>query len=174
MPRHPKPQPMPVWLITDAPALRVASGPVYRATFILAAAYWQSGCSGLPTDPASLAAICRLPFPHLKAIEAPVNQALEQILPAMDQEHSRLVARWQAQAAGAGYAFNRWQAKQAEKRLAKAATTPYSIPTQDTAPISVVIASQQTHERKGLSDTPKQRSKPAKTPPKPADPGFTD
>jgi hypothetical protein len=169
-----KRHPLPWWLITDAPALAVATGPVYRAVWQLAVAYWQAGCQPLPPDATSLAAICRIPTPHWRIIETPVSQVIADISAAMDTEHARVVARWKAQSAGSAYATHRSLIKHAEKRLAQATQTPEVLPARDTAPIPVVIASQQTHERKGLSDTPKQRSKPSQTPQKPADPGFTD
>lgn len=178
MPPKRKRHPLPWWLVTDAPALAIATGGVYRATWQLAVAYWASGCQPLPTDDTTLAALVRIPTGHWKAVAAQVNQALDEITPHLDTEWHRLVARWKAQAAGAEYATQRSIMKLAEKRLAQAAQiTEYLPARQDIAPVEVVIAANAVthiHERQGLSDTPRQRSKPASKPTKPADSGFTD
>jgi hypothetical protein len=73
----------------DAPAMQTASGRIYRATCMLALAYWRGGCSALPDDEVSLAALARLPVPQLRGDKPAIIAALAQITPALDAEHAR-------------------------------------------------------------------------------------
>jgi hypothetical protein len=78
--------PLPWWLITDAPSLRVAPGGVYRAVLSLAFAYWASGCVTMPEDDVSLSAMCRLPISTWRQCKGDVGHAMAQITPALTLE----------------------------------------------------------------------------------------
>lgn len=81
--------PMPLAPIRNAPGLLACSGSVYRATVVLALAYWGSGCRPLPTDDVTLAALSRLPTPGLRAIKSEVLATIAQIAPALDKAHDK-------------------------------------------------------------------------------------
>lgn len=85
MPRYP----FPWWLVTDAPALAAASGPIYRATVMIAMAYGASGCSALPSDASTMARICRLPVSHVGPQKSAILKALATITPALDKAHAQ-------------------------------------------------------------------------------------
>lgn len=134
--------PMPVWLVMDVPALRTASGPVYRATIGLAVAYWMSGCVPLPDDDVTMASLVRLPHPHIRPIKIAVLHALEQILPQLDREWRRYEHNRSKKSQSLVLACAAKTRRRAGLAQSAHASVPFvALPTrQDVAPMSVVIA----------------------------------
>ena len=97
MPKPPR-YPLPWWVITDAPCMRMARGSVYRPTLMLALAYWQSGCTAsLDLDHTTMAQIARVPAHHVVAVSAEIRACLAAIAPdlqaAWQDRHARYTDR---------------------------------------------------------------------------------
>jgi hypothetical protein len=125
--------PLPVAPIFHAPMMATAPGPVYRATIVLAVAYWRAGCALPTTDDVTLASLCRLPLAHLRPIKPAVMAALAEITPALDYEHERLIRshEYKSQAAQRmrdGKAMR--QAVRALQQQSAQAPVPLPLPTR--------------------------------------------
>ena len=80
--------PLPWWLIWHAEALQTATGSVRRITLSLATAYWAGGCSGLPDDMHTQAALTGLHLRSWEDAKPAVMAAFETIRPQLDHEYA--------------------------------------------------------------------------------------
>ena len=79
--------PFPWKLVWHAQALATAKLSVNRSVCILCLAYWAGGCSAIPDDRVTLAALIKLPHQAVQAQETAVLQAFETIRPALDRTY---------------------------------------------------------------------------------------
>ena len=79
--------PLPVWLITDANALRTATIAVRRVTTHLAIIYWLGGCTPFPignSDMVALAGVQQMAWDRMKER---ILKALAEICPLLDDAY---------------------------------------------------------------------------------------
>jgi len=88
-----KPFPLPVAPILLAKGMQTANGGVYRAVIAIALSYWAAGCSPLPDDEVSAAAIIRMPVATWRQHKNKVLQILAEITPRLDLEYRGFVRR---------------------------------------------------------------------------------
>ena len=170
--------PCPVSLITAIPALKTAPGPIYRATIILAVAYWEAGCTGLPDDEVTQAALIRLPIPHWRPIKAEVLAAINQAKSDLDQAHATCVALYVHQSAHTAMMRERRAAKRAERLLGKSLAHQVKpmlpLPTLDNTPQENPAADMPAHMAARQRHATTVRDQAAAPADKPKPGTFTD
>ena len=110
--------PFPWKLVWHAQALATAKLSVNRSVCILCLAYWAGGCSAIPDDRVTLAALIKLPHQAVQAQETAVLQAFETIRPQLDQAYAAKDAEHLARVRRGQSCIAKVRAKKAERAAA--------------------------------------------------------
>ena len=144
--------PLPWWLIWHAEALQTATGSVRRITLSLATAYWAGGCSGLPDDMHTQAALTGLHLRSWEDAKPAVMAAFETIRPQLDHEYAAKDAEHLARVRRGQSCIAKVRAKKAERAAAARLPNPeHTLPRLDPIPPAHVITRRAGQKSSGKS-----------------------